>query len=77
MAELTKEQNKLIADRTEWEKQYTHWLQRKNKFADKLQAAGRTTSTSKKYAELDAQVKKYFNLLRESLPAYRAMFTTK
>lgn len=77
MAEQTKEQKKLIADREEWEKQYSYWLKRKNAFADKLQAAGRTTSTSKKYAELDSNVKKYFNLLRESLPAYRAMFTTK
>lgn len=74
MADNTKEQDKLINDRKEWEKNYAYWLTRKNNFAAKLQAAGRTTEGSAKYKELDTEVKKYFQLLRDSLPAYRAMF---
>jgi hypothetical protein len=73
---LTKSQEQLILDRKEWQKQYSHFLTRKNKFAVKLQEAGRTTEGSAKYQQLDAEVKKYFGLLRGSLPEYKAMFNS-
>ncbi len=72
--DLTAAQNKLLTDREQWQQQYSHWLKRKNNFATKLQEAGRSTDTSKKYRELDTQVKKYHTLLRESLPEYKSMF---
>ena len=75
--QLTKEEIKLLADREEWQKQYEHWLDRKNRFALKLNAASKPTHTSKKYQELDSEVKKYWQLLRDSLPAYKAMFVQK
>lgn len=67
-------EKKLIANRQEWETKYSHWLKRKNNFAAKLQKGGRPTTSSKRYTELDAEVKKYWQLLRDSLPEYRAMF---
>lgn len=73
----TKEELKLIADREDWTRLYDHWLKRKNKFAVKLANAGRQTAGSDKYKELDTQVKKYWTLLRESLPAYKAMFNQR
>lgn len=72
--QYSKEEIKLIADRKEWTRLYDYWLSRANRFALKLQAAGRPTATSKKYAELSANVKKYHTLLRDTLPAYKAMF---
>lgn len=75
--DLTNAQKQLIADRAEWTKQYDHWLLRKNKFYFKLRAAGRTPEGSKKYQQLDEQVKKYHTLLRDSLPEYRSMFVQR
>lgn len=74
---LSKEELKLIADRTEWEKQYDYWLKRKNKFAAKLAAKSKPTNLSTRYKELDAEVKKYWQKLRDSLPAYKALFVQK
>lgn len=74
---FTKEELKLLADREEWQKQYEHWLSRKNRFALKLNAASKPTHASKKYQELDSEVKKYWQLLRNSLLAYKAMFVQK
>lgn len=74
--DLSVKQKELLANREEWQRQYTYWLTRKNKFAQKLLDASRTTEGSKKYKELKAEVEKYWNLLRESLPDYKKMFVT-
>lgn len=70
----SKEEAKLIADRKEWQAKYEHWLKRKNAFALKLQAAGRQIESSPRYSELKAETQKYFQLLRDSLPAYKSIF---
>lgn len=70
---LTKEEKKLLADRAEWEKQYTSFLNRKNALAIKLQAASRTTEGSANYQKLRAECDKYHQLLKDTLPAYRAI----
>lgn len=74
---MTKEQQKLLDDRRQWQAKYVEYLNRKNKFFDKLQKAGRTTDSSKKYQELATECKKYWQLLHDSLPAYRAIIESQ
>ena len=60
----------IVGKRLQWQKQYSYWLTRKNKFADKLQAANRSTDGSAKYQELNNKVKHYWQLLHDSKPIY-------
>jgi len=60
----------IVQKRKEWEKKYCYWLNRKNRFAEKLLSKGRTTEASPKYQELAAKVKEYWQLLHDTKPKY-------
>lgn len=69
----TPEQTKLETDRKLWESKYSQYLLRKNKLAEKLLAKGRPLDSSERYQELSKLVKKYWQLLHDSKPAYKPL----